>query len=392
MALSSIRVLVVRGQHVSPWELDTWRDLPPRFDVRYLMTRENKFEVASAALKPVHARTATGFLPSKRLRHLTATFVGDRYIGVAAALRWADIVHAEELSYWFSADMARKKCHYRYKLVQSIWETIPNLDSFRTLPERLYRRTTIARTDRFLAVTERAKDALRLEGIADQKIELCPPGLDLNRFRRAAERRSRCTEHVILSVGRLVWEKGHQDVLRALAALDKGLIGENEARARTVRAMIVGTGREEGRLKRYATELGVADRVTFVPHVGYDQMPDLYANASCLVLASLPRVTSLIPGRPRHFWEEQFGMVLPEAMASGLPIIASTCGAISEVTGGSVTYFAPGDWEGLARRLSDGPLRQQVRTPTSYPAELLNLFSSGSAASRLANAYDRTLA
>ena len=46
-------------------------------------------------------------------------------------------------------------------------------------------------------------------------------------------------------------------------------------------------------------------------------------------------------------------MVLAEAIAAGLPIVASTSGAIPEVLGEQATYFAPGDWVGLARALAD---------------------------------------
>ena len=74
----------------------------------------------------------------------------------------------------------------------------------------------------------------------------------------------------------------------------------------------------------------------------------VYAAASCLVLGSIP-VWS---------WEEQFGMVLVEAMAAHVPVLASASGAIPEVVGESGTLFAPGDWVGLADALA-GPARRR---------------------------------
>jgi len=300
-------------------------------------------------------------------------------------------VHAEELSYWFSAEMARRKARYDFKLILSVWETLPQLTSYRTLPDRVYRRATMRGGDRFLAVTERARQALELEGVPDWKLELCPPGLDLDRFRRAVSDPDR-SEHVILSAGRLVWEKGHQDVLRAVAALEHGIGGLATEPARNLRVVILGSGREELRLRRFARELGIEHRTTFVAEVPYAEMPRMYANASCLVLASLPRTTSLVPGRPRHFWEEQFGMVLPEAMASGLRIVASMSGAIPEVAAECVEYFAPGDWQGLARLLLDGALRESPRARVTYSASTLERLSTSAAADRLSAAYDVTLA
>ena len=73
-------------------------------------------------------------------------------------------------------------------------------------------------------------------------------------------------------------------------------------------------------------------------------MLDLYAQASCMLLASLATVgySRYRGDLPRCFWEEQFGMVLAEAMAAGLPIVASASGAIREVVGDVASYFTAG--------------------------------------------------
>jgi glycosyltransferase involved in cell wall biosynthesis len=155
---------------------------------------------------------------------------------------------------------------------------------------------------------------------------------------------------------------------------------------------IVGRGPEEGRLRAYADELGLGDRVTIGP-VGYDEMPGVFASASCVVLASLPSATAQLHlfDVPRAFWEEQFGMVLAEAMAAGLDVLAAESGAIPEVLEGQGTLFAPGDWPGLARRLADGPLRRPPGERVGYPAELVRRYSTTAMAGRLAGAYDRVL-
>ncbi len=84
-------------------------------------------------------------------------------------------------------------------------------------------------------------------------------------------------------------------------------------------------------------------------------------------------------------------MVLPEAMAAGLPIIASSCGAIPEVAGDAAQYFAPGDWRELAARLREGPLRRPLDTRVSYRSDAL---SSTRAVRRLSDwkPYDRAVA
>jgi glycosyltransferase involved in cell wall biosynthesis len=122
-------------------------------------------------------------------------------------------------------------------------------------------------------------------------------------------------------------------------------------------------------------------------------MAAVFASASCMVLASLPSATAQLHpfDVPRVFWEEQFGMVLAEAMAAGLDILASASGAIPEVLQGQGTLFAPGDWPTLAQRLADGPLRRPPGERVRYPDGLVHGYSTAAMAGRLAIAYDRVL-
>ena len=167
----------------------------------------------------------------------------------------------------------------------------------------------------------------------------------------------------------LVWEKGHYDVIRALATLEQ-----------PPRLLIVGDGPERGRLLEYAAELGLGGRVE-IRSVPYSEMPSVFAAASCVVLGSLP-----IP-----LWEEQFGMVLAEALAAGAPVLASSSGAIPEVVGDSAQLFAPGDWVELARLLSSGPLARPAGERVEHDSELLRRYSLEAAAERLRAAYRRVL-
>ena len=87
-------------------------------------------------------------------------------------------------------------------------------------------------------------------------------------------------------------------------------------------------------------------------------MPSVFAGASCVVLASLPTKT----------WEEQFGLVLAEALAAGAPVIASSSGAIPEVLEGSgAPLFTPGR---LAR--ARAPARGRPARGTSGRARRLS--------------------
>jgi glycosyltransferase involved in cell wall biosynthesis len=370
MAERRPRVVLLRGHAVNVWDLRPWERLTGEFEVSALVTGSNLHQVSGLEIPLVPVRTPRDALPGGRLAGAAAYALGERYLGLEERLAGADVVHAAEIGTWFAAQAARAKRALGFRLVLTVWETIPWRDAYRWPRERRYRRAALPAADLLLPATERARQGLVLEGADPGRMEVCPPGIDLAHF-GAAGAGGGGDGHLILSVGRLVWEKGHQDVLRAFAAL----------RRDDVRLEIVGDGPERGRLEAYAAELGVAGAVRFVRSVPYEQMPATYARASCLVLASLAT----------RGWEEQFGMVLVEAMAAGVPVVAAASGAIPEVTGGRATLFTPGDWHGLARALDTGPLASP-RDPARPAGTGLERYGTEAAAERYRAAYRRVLA
>lgn len=391
------RVLIVRGHVATPWELRPWRELPGRFEVSFLRTESNSYDTASLGIDAKPVRALRDRFPSGPIGEVAMRVLGDRYLGAEAeaAFAQADIVHAEELHFWFAADAARRKQGNHFKLVQTVWETIPFLNVFRNRHARRFREEVLAATDLYLPATERARDALLLEGVPEERLRVCPPGIDTARFSAGAGSSNGTpppTDHVVLSPGRLVWEKGHHDVLRAVATLHRGIVTRPDGSVVRPRVLIVGSGPEEARLRAFASELGLADAVEF-RSVSYDEMPSVFATASCLVLGSMPSAGAAYHpfDVPRAFWEEQFGLVFAEAMAAGLDIVSTTSGAIPEVLDGSGALVAPGDWMEMARVLAAGALSREPGARVGYPAELLERYSATGMAQRLADAYDAVL-
>ena len=382
------RVVLARGHHPTPWGLRPWAELPARFDTGVLVTRSSRYPLGDVGVKQLPVRTLRDLLPQGRAGDLAGLALPDRYLDAGPHLDAADVVHAEDLSLWFSAQLARAKHRHGYRMLVTVWETIPLLDAYRSPHARRFRAATLEGADHFLASSERARDALLLEGVAADRIELSYPGVDVDRFAAASGGAGR--GHVILAPARLEWEKGHHDLFRALAALRRGIVDAPRDAVEDARLLIVGRGPEESRLRTHADELGIGDAVEF-RSVPYDEMPSLYAEASCMVLASLPRSgCSLLPGGiPHCFWEEQFGLVLAEAMAAGLPIVGSRSGAIPEVAGEEAAYFAAGDWRELATLLADRVLSREPRARVTYPEERVRRYSIQAAGERLAGAYDR---
>ncbi len=148
---------------------------------------------------------------------------------------------------------------------------------------------------------------------------------------------------VVGYAGRLVEEKGIDILLQALHDLGGAW-----------QAKVVGSGPAQHRLVELARRLQIADRVRFRPWLPSGQIVDYYHSLDVLVL----------PSRSRSNWKEQFGRVLVDAMACGVPVIGSTCGEIPHVIGDAGLIFPEGDVAALRDRLydlqNDVVLRQEL--------------------------------
>jgi glycogen(starch) synthase len=154
-------------------------------------------------------------------------------------------------------------------------------------------------------------------GIDEERIVVAPNGIDpgdLQPVQDLASLRARFArpdEKLVLLVGRLVYEKGFQHALEALAGPD-GVI----ARVGGVRFLVAGSGTHEWELKDQARRLGLTEHGTFMGWIGDDVLHSLYRIADLTVVPSI---------------YEPFGLVALEAMASGCPCIVADTGGLREV-------------------------------------------------------------
>jgi glycosyltransferase involved in cell wall biosynthesis len=91
-----------------------------------------------------------------------------------------------------------------------------------------------------------------------------------------------------------------------------------------------------------AAQLGLASQVDFLGKLSSAEMPEFYQSIDVLVL----------PSRTTRSWKEQFGRVLVEAMASGVPVAGSNSGEIPHVIGDSGVVFPENDVTALATLLA----------------------------------------
>lgn len=166
--------------------------------------------------------------------------------------------------------------------------------------EKILRALTYAR--KVICVSIALKNRLIEHGITADKITVIMNGVDRSIFK--ADLLPARTGEYLLSIGNLVPLKGHEYILRALVKLpDEKLV-------------IIGSGPLEARLKKLAQQLNLADRVTFLPNIPHDELPDFYRKAKCTILMSS------MEGMPN---------VILESLASGTPVIATNVGGIAEV-------------------------------------------------------------
>ncbi len=175
---------------------------------------------------------------------------------------------------------------------------------------------------------------------------------------RVAELRRRHGERVVLGVGRLIYYKGFENLVRAMA----------DVRAT---ALVAGEGPLDGALAAEAARLGVADRVVLLGRVNDADLKACYHACDVFALPSVER-------------SEAFGIVQLEAMACGKPVVNTWIdSAVPHVSLDGVTGLtvAPGDPAALAAALNallDDPARRAAmgaagrqRVREEFSAELM---------------------
>lgn len=173
----------------------------------------------------------------------------------------------------------------------------------------------------------------------------------------------------LLAVGELSARKGHAALLEAFAS----------ARLGPVRLVVAGPDAGEGRrLAALTARLGVADRCVLLGRVSDAVLAGLYRDAAALCFPSLA---------------EGFGLPVLEAMAAGLPVVASDLEVIREVAGDSVilvpTSDVPALRRGLERVVGDEQLRQRLADDGRSRA---GRFTWEATANVTVSAYHRALA
>ena len=233
-----------------------------------------------------------------------------------------DIVHIDEEPYNLAAYHALRIA--RGLGAKSLFFSWQNINRRYPLPFALMERWVLEHVDYGIAGTEEAAGVWRAKGYRGPLAVIPQFGVDPEIFKPGERRQD---DHFVIGyAGRLVKEKGLDLVIRAALTLPgRWLI------------RLAGDGPERERLAGLAGILNVGGSLEILGPMSSAAMPGYYRGLDALVLAA--RTT---PG-----WKEQFGRVLIEAMACGVPVVGARSGAIPEVIGEAGLTFPEGDIEAL---------------------------------------------
>ena len=364
------------------WDIDvfTRRDHPSQAEVVAF--------APGARLIHVEAGPAEVLETEELAAHVDSFAAGVERFRAREGLTYA-LVHAH---YWLSVAAG--------ELLAGRWG-VPHLAMFHTLAEVKLRaraserepqarleaeRHLVLACDRVVAATEHERQLLRqIYGVPRDRVAVVPLGVDREAFRprdRAEARHALAARglgeldgaRVLLAVGRLEPLKGFDILVRALAQLT---VPEN------VVLWIAGgderSAHERARLEAVAREVGVASQVRFLGAVPHDTLSTYYNAADVVVVPS---------------FYESFGLVALEAMASGVPVVASRVGGlVATISDGRTGYLVP--WrcpepfaEKIDLLLRNEPLRRALGEAGRASMEQ---FAWGSVAERLSALYRESI-
>ena len=225
--------------------------------------------------------------------------------------------------------------------VPIVMQTAQNILKNYPPPFSLFERRAFCQVSAAYMCSVTVREVLETKGF-QKPMRIVPFGVDLEMFRF----RKRAPNEILTIgyVGRLLPAKGLLVLADALAKI----------KDKKWRLLIVGDGEERENLRRRLAEHNLLGRVEFTGAVSYEKTPEYFQKIDALVV---PTVTT-------KKIREQFGRVIVEAMASGVPVIGSTCGAIPEVIADAGIVFPEKNSRALAkaleRLLDDGDLRKRL--------------------------------
>jgi glycosyltransferase involved in cell wall biosynthesis len=181
---------------------------------------------------------------------------------------------------------------------------------------------------RWISYGHSSTEYLRTLGIPRERVLQIQNAVDEHRFTQAAEPApQRQPRPVLLYVGQLIARKGVELLLNAAATV--------QAQGHEFSLLLVGSGPDKPILEQRIKDLKLGN-VSFQPSLPPDRMPSIYRSADVLIFPTL---------------EDPWGLVVNEAMLSGLPVLCSRCAGCAEELLTADSIFDPKNSDEFATKL-----------------------------------------
>jgi glycosyltransferase involved in cell wall biosynthesis len=230
-------------------------------------------------------------------------------------------------------------------------------------------RFTFERADLVLPVSEALRDGIRSIG-ADSRFRVVPNVVDTARFHPDDSAERRGAPWKLIGVGGLYEAKGWDVLLEAVALLGR--------ERRDFRLEIVGDGDLRPSYEQFVRERQVADLVSFRGWAPKEEVPGLLRGSDLFVLAS-------------HYDSNPCAVI--EALASGLPVVATAVGGIPDLVGDGMGLLAePGNPESVAGRIAEALDRNGRWDRPAIAGAARERFSVEHVGQQFAEVYDEVIA
>jgi glycosyltransferase involved in cell wall biosynthesis len=227
-----------------------------------------------------------------------------------------DVIITAELFSFLSKQVSSICRKFSLSHVVIVWENIASHPFYHVMPFKGNVDFVKRNASKIIAVTNKSKNSLITLGLPAEKINVVYPGVSLDRFRPMKTQK----EFSILFVGGLEKHKGFHLLLKAF----ENLCGRYDG----LTLGVVGDGKLRGKLFVMRRKCG-DQRIVYLGKIPHSKIHLIYPKAEIFCFPSLRQKIL----RTFLIREEQFGFSLVEAMASGLPVVATSSGVIQEIIG-----------------------------------------------------------
>lgn len=330
------KIAIIRGKFLNAYEMQVFEPLAKKYAI-----------TAFGSLTPYHDTFSFPVikLPSpmdvpefpRKMSLLNRMFVDAHYLyGLEEKLRGFDIVHSAETYFHYTQQaIEAKKKGYVKKVIATVLENIP-FNNEGIWGRKQFKKNARQHLDHIIALTQRTKETLLLEGADEKKITVIGHGIDTAVFSPRKDFLTMVGKNkknfTILFSGRLEVYKGVYEMLYAikLLTIDKAM------KDYRLHFLFVGDGSEKKNMLALEKKLQIQKYIEH-KHVAYSHMPGEYKKADIF----------WAPSKPTATYQEQYCTALLEAQAVGLPVVTTFSGGIPENIGDAGIIVGPGDFHSL---------------------------------------------